>query len=167
MQVPHVGQKLRYLAKVLVRIDLLQVGLRETVGVIVVVIVGSPSNDSTVSRYDFALDLGYPIVVLRDRKLICPGHIPEIEADFDDDCGVAAGVQRPYLRDALPRCDGPLQAALRLGDVSKEAHGIQQVRLPGCVGAYDERASTKRHVHAREVLPVLEVDAREQGKDGQ
>lgn len=90
MEVADLREELTNLTKASVRVNLLQVGLREAAGVVPIVVIGPLDDDARPTTDEFSRDDWSALVILRELDPVMPVGGVEIKSDIDDNVGVAA-----------------------------------------------------------------------------
>jgi len=161
VQIPHRLEEGGELPKGTVDVDLLEVRLRQSRRVLLVIVVRTHEQYSTVSNDLFFADARAALRVLFEGKFVLPARVrlPRLDDDAKLNVGIAARGQTPYGAHPAATSDRLLEPTARRGQIPQKAEDVQQIRFPGGVRSNEEDAVLKIDLDPREVLPVLQPEA--------
>ena len=158
VQVPDGAEERGQIAKRLIDVDLLQIGLGEPLRIRGVLLARPVDQRFPSAAHPLPPDTGAPLVVLVERYLVFPGGALAVFFQLDRYLHVGILARGEAANAADPAAagveNGLPEAAARERDVPEKTECIQEVRLPGGVRAHKEQAVPKGDVHLPEVLPV-------------
>ena len=119
VQVPDRLEEHGEIPELLVDVDLLQVGLRQTRGIRVVIPIRPANQHIVVLEHSFTAYPGTPLVVLSQRELVSPS-VTVLLLQFDGDLNVwvSAGRQAADVAHPAAAADCLLEAAARRSNVT-------------------------------------------------
>lgn len=132
MKIPDRSEKLRQFAEFTVYVDLFNIGLVQSCGVLSIFVIRSVQDRRARQAYDFLFQDGALSIVLAEADLVSPlrtvcasGH-----RHCDLDVGVAPGCEAAKLRYAAPIGDRFFEAPADGNQIVQEPKSVEEIGFP-------------------------------------
>jgi hypothetical protein len=147
----------------LVSVNLFEVGLRQTHGVLSIFLQWSGQDFFALSKNPFFLYDGLLLIILGEMKFIFPFNlaISLTQTDMDNDVRISACRQASQPRNATAFENGILKPATNRYYMRKKAKDVQKVRFPRSIGTDQKSPPLQWHINTEEIPPIPQVYLRE------
>lgn len=145
VQVADRAKKINQLTKLLIGVNLFEMGLRQPFRITSVIPVRPLQDDVVILNHQFFFNHWSLTVVLAEAQTVFPCFCFFFGANFhiDEKIRIPTSCQATETRDAIPFPNSFLKASTHRNDVPKETEHIEKVRLPGGIRTDEEDAALK------------------------